>query len=95
MQPSPKMTLPLITASWQKTLLPPPWRDDRLPRAERRPDVLPEVPSPPRAEVLPEVSAAPRVDVRPVPDEAAGAVALASLGAGVAFFSSSPSSTGT
>ena len=85
MQPSPNTTLPLITASWQKTLLPPPARDDMLPLA----DFIRPVPS--RAEVLPEVSAAPRADVRPEV-EAAGAVVVAvSLGC-VAFFSSSPSS---
>ena len=86
MQPSPKITLPLITASWQNTLLPVPAREDSWPLAEWRPDVLP--PPSPRADVRPDYSAAPRAEVRPVAPEADD-----DSGAGyddlVAFFSSS------
>ena len=67
MQPSPKITLPLITASWQNTLFPPPARADSWPLAEWRPDVLP--PPSPRADVRPDDSAAPRAEVRPVAPE--------------------------
>lgn len=76
MQPSPKVTLPLMTASWHMTVLGAPPRDDSPPRAEVRPEVLPS----PLADVLPEASAVPLVDVRPL---VAAAEAVASAG----FFS--------
>ncbi len=86
MQPSPKVTLPLMTASWQMTVLGAPPRDDRPPLAEVRPEVRPS----PRAEVLPDASAVPLADVRP---PVAAAVAVAS--AAVFFSAAWPSSSGS
>ena len=59
--PSPNVTLPFITASWQNTLFGAPPRADTWPRADERPVVV--RPSP-LADVLPDGSPLP--DVRPL-----------------------------
>jgi len=67
MHPSPKVTLPLITASKQITVFGCPPRDERPPRADVLPEVLPPAAvASPRAEVRPVVAASPRADVLPV-----------------------------
>ena len=67
MQPSPNVTLPLITASWQMTVLGAPPRADTPPLAECLPLWRPDAPSVVlRAETRPVVAdSVPRPDVRP------------------------------